>query len=104
MASVPSDIEVRRLQSRVPSPRLPRELGLGPDEILPYGHTKAKITMAAIRARTPKGKLVLVTGINPTPAGEGKSTVTVGVSQALCRLGKKAVVCIRSRRSARSSA
>src|SRR5688500_14331834 len=51
--------------------------------------------MAAIRARKAKVKLVLVTGINPTPAGEGKSTVTVGVGQALRRLGQKAVICIR---------
>ena len=95
MAMVPSDIEIAQAAKPRPIAAVAAELGLGPDEILPYGHTKAKVTMAAIRARTPKGKLVLVTGINPTPAGEGKSTVTVGVSQALCRLGKKAVVCIR---------
>jgi len=95
VAMVPSDIEIAQAAKPRPIAAVAAELGLGPDEILPYGHTKAKVTMAAIRARTPKGKLVLVTGINPTPAGEGKSTVTVGVSQALCRLGKKAVVCIR---------
>ena len=78
-----------------PSPDVAAELGLGPDEILPYGRHKAKITAEAIARRKPKGRLVLVTGINPTPAGEGKSTVTVGVSQALRRLGKKVVVCIR---------
>jgi formate--tetrahydrofolate ligase len=71
------------------------ELGLHPSEILPYGHNKAKITMPALEARPPKGRLVLVTGINPTPAGEGKSTVTVGLSQALRRLGEKVMVCIR---------
>ncbi|MBA3521824.1 MAG: formate--tetrahydrofolate ligase, partial [Gemmatimonadales bacterium] len=71
------------------------EVGLGPDEILPYGRYKAKISAEAVAARKPKGRLVLVTGISPTPAGEGKSTVTVGVSQALRRLGKKVVVCIR---------
>ena len=95
MASVPTDIEIAQAATPRPIAEVAAELGLGFDEILPFGHTKAKITMAAIRARRPKGKLVLVTGINPTPAGEGKSTVTVGVSQALCRLGKKAVVCIR---------
>ncbi len=95
MATVPSDIEIAQAAKPRPIAVVAAELGLGPDEILLYGHSKAKITMAAIRAREPKGKLVLVTGITPTPAGEGKSTLTVGVSQALRRLGKKAVVCIR---------
>ena len=58
------------------------EVGLGPNEILPYGRNKAKIAPEAVAKRTPKGRLVLVTGINPTPAGEGKSTVTIGVTQA----------------------
>jgi formate--tetrahydrofolate ligase len=71
------------------------ELGLGPDDILPYGRYKAKISAEVVARAKPKGRLVLVTGINPTPAGEGKSTVTVGVSQALRRLGKKVVVAIR---------
>src|SRR6476619_7351058 len=71
------------------------EIGLGADEILPYGRYKAKISPEAIARRKPKGRLVLVTGINPTPAGEGKSTVRVGVAQALRRLGKKVVVAIR---------
>jgi len=70
-------------------------VGLSLDDILPYGKTKAKITPEAIKARTPTGRLVLVSGINPTPAGEGKSTVTIGVSQALRRLGKKVVVAVR---------
>ena len=92
---VPSDIEIAQAATPRPIADVAAELGLSPAEILPYGHTKAKITMEAIRARKPSGRLVLVTGINPTPAGEGKSTVTVGVSQALRRLGKKVVVCIR---------
>jgi formate--tetrahydrofolate ligase len=71
------------------------EVGLGPDEILPYGRYKAKISAEAVASRSPKGKLVLVTGINPTPAGEGKSTVTVGLAQALRRMGKKVIVAIR---------
>jgi formate--tetrahydrofolate ligase len=93
--TVPSDIDIAQAAKLRPIADVAAELGLGPDEILPYGHTKAKITMAAIRARKPIGRLVLVTGINPTPAGEGKSTVTVGVSQALRRMGKKVIVCIR---------
>jgi len=92
---VPSDIEIAQAARLRPIQDIAAELGLAPDEILPYGHTKAKITMAAIRARKPKGRLVLVTGINPTPAGEGKSTVTVGLTQALRRLGQNALLCIR---------
>src|SRR5262245_51067691 len=95
MNSVPSDIEIAQAARLRPIQDVAAELGLAPDEILPYGHTKAKITMAAIAARKPKGRLVLVTGINRTPAGEGKSTVTVGLTQALRRLGKNALLCIR---------
>ncbi len=95
MSAVPSDIEIAQAARLRPIQEIAAELGLTPSEILPYGHSKAKITMAAIRARQPKGRLVLVTGINPTPAGEGKSTVTVGLTQALRRLGKNAILCIR---------
>ncbi|NOT09900.1 MAG: formate--tetrahydrofolate ligase [Gemmatimonadales bacterium] len=94
-AKVPSDIEIAQAATLRPIADVAAEVGLRQDEILPYGHTKAKITMEAIRARKPAGRLVLVTGINPTPAGEGKSTVTVGVGQGLRRLGKKVVICIR---------
>lgn len=92
---VPSDIAIAQAAKLRPIAEVAAEVGLGPDEILPYGRYKAKISAEAIARRKPKGRLVLVTGINPTPAGEGKSTVTVGVSQALRRLGKKVVVCIR---------
>ena len=92
---VPSDIAIAQAAKLRPIAEVAAEVGLGPDEILPYGRYKAKISAEAIARRKPKGRLVLVTGINPTPAGEGKSTVTVGVSQALRRLGKKVIVCIR---------
>ena len=95
MTTVPSDIDIAQAATLRPIADVAAEVGLSPAEILPYGHTKAKVSMEAIRARKPRGRLVLVTGISPTPAGEGKSTVTVGVSQALRRLGKKVVVCIR---------
>ena len=95
MTTVPSDIAIAQAAKLRPIAEVAAEVGLAPDEILPYGRYKAKISAEAIAKRTPKGRLVLVTGINPTPAGEGKSTVTVGVSQALRRLGKKVVVCIR---------
>jgi formate--tetrahydrofolate ligase len=95
MTKVPSDIAIAQAAKLRPIADVAGELGLGPDDILPYGRYKAKISAEAIARRKPTGRLVLVTGINPTPAGEGKSTVTVGVSQALRRLGKKVVVCIR---------
>jgi formate--tetrahydrofolate ligase len=95
MSDVPSDIAIAQAAKLRPITEVAAELGLGPDEILPYGRYKAKITPEAIAKRTPKGRLVLVTGINPTPAGEGKSTVTVGLAQALRKLGKKVVVAIR---------
>ena len=95
IGTVPSDIEIAQSARLRPIADVAADLGLGKGEILPYGHTKAKITMAAIRARKPSGRLVLVTGINPTPAGEGKSTVTVGLCQALRLLKKNALVCIR---------
>jgi formate--tetrahydrofolate ligase len=95
LTTVPSDIAIAQAAKLRPIQDVAAELGLGPDDILPYGRYKAKISAEAVARSKPKGRLVLVTGINPTPAGEGKSTVTVGVSQALRRLGKKVVVAIR---------
>jgi formate--tetrahydrofolate ligase len=95
VSNVPTDIAIAQAAKMRPIQDVAAELGLGADDILPYGRYKAKIGADAVARGKPKGRLVLVTGINPTPAGEGKSTVTVGVSQALRRLGKKVVVCIR---------
>ncbi|HET9515142.1 MAG TPA: formate--tetrahydrofolate ligase [Gemmatimonadales bacterium] len=95
LTQVPTDIAIAQAAVLRPITEVAAEAGLGPDEILPYGRHKAKITPEAIRRRSPRGRLVLVTGINPTPAGEGKSTVTVGVAQAFRRLGTKVMVCIR---------
>jgi formate--tetrahydrofolate ligase len=92
---VPTDIEIAQAARPRPIAEVAAEAGLTPDEYLPYGRYKAKITPEAAAARPPKGRLVLVTGINPTPAGEGKSTVTVGLAQAFRRLGTSVMVCIR---------
>ncbi len=92
---VPSDIEIAQAATLRPIAEVAAELGLGADEILPYGRHKAKISPEAIASRKPTGRLVLVTGISPTPAGEGKSTLTIGLGQALRRLGKRVVICIR---------
>jgi len=93
--AVPSDIAIAQAAKLRPIADVAAEVGLTPDEILPYGRYKAKISPEAVARRKPTGRLVLVTGISPTPAGEGKSTVTVGVAQAFRRLGKKVVVAIR---------
>jgi formate--tetrahydrofolate ligase len=94
-AKVPTDIAIAQAARLRPVAAIAAELGLADDEVELYGKYKAKLRLAALERRRPKGRLVLVTGINPTPAGEGKSTVTVGVAQALRRLGHNAAVCIR---------
>ena len=94
-AKVPSDIAIAQAATLRPVADVAAELGLAEDEIELYGRYKAKVALRALERRTPKGRLVLVTGISPTPAGEGKSTVTVGVTQALRKLGQNAILCIR---------
>ena len=94
-AKVPTDIAIAQAAKLRPVAEIAAELGLADDEIELYGKYKAKIRLQALARRKPTGRLVLVTGINPTPAGEGKSTVTVGVTQALRKLGKNAALCIR---------
>jgi len=92
---VPSDIAIAQAAKLRPIRDVAAELGLSDDELELYGKYKAKISLRALQNRSAKGRLVLVTGINPTPAGEGKSTVTVGVTQALRRLGKNAILAMR---------
>src|SRR6266545_3013128 len=92
---VPSDIAIAQAAKLRPIRDVAAELGLSDDELELYGKYKAKISLRALQQRSAKGRLVLVTGINPTPAGEGKSTVTVGVTQALRRLGKNAILAMR---------
>lgn len=95
--SLRSDIEIARAAVKLPIRQIGEKLGIGEQDLLPYGHDKAKISQDFIRSLEgrPEGRLVLVTAINPTPAGEGKTTTTVGLGDALNRIGKKAVVCIR---------
>lgn len=72
-------------------------IGIRPEELEPYGHYKAKLSddlLTRLQDR-PDGKLVLVTAVNPTPAGEGKTTVSIGLGQAMCKLGKNAVIALR---------
>ncbi len=92
---VPSDIQIAQAAKLRPILDVARELGLGDDELVLYGRHKAKVALEAIEQRQPRGRLILVAGITPTAAGEGKSTVSVGLTQGLKRLGKQAVVCLR---------
>ncbi len=97
MAEVKSDIEIARAAKKKPILEVGAKLGIPPEHLLPYGHDKAKIGAEFIAAQKDRknGHLILVTAINPTPAGEGKTTTTVGLGDGLNRIGKKAVVCIR---------
>ncbi len=97
MAEVKSDIEIARAAKKKPIMEIGAKLGIPSEHLLPYGHDKAKISADFIAQQKGKknGKLVLVTAINPTPAGEGKTTTTVGLGDGLNRIGKKAVICIR---------
>ena len=96
--SFPSDLEIARAVTPRPITAVAADLGLRDDEIEPYGRTKAKVTLEAIRrleGERPRGKYVVVTAITPTPLGEGKSTTTVGLAQGLNHIGHRAAVCIR---------
>lgn len=95
--AVKTDIEIAREASKKPILEIGAKLGIGAEHLLPYGHDKAKVSQEFIKSlgARPDGKLILVTAINPTPAGEGKTTTTVGLGDGLNRIGKKAVVCIR---------
>jgi formate--tetrahydrofolate ligase len=92
-----TDIEIAREANKKPIQEIGAKLGIGSDDLLPYGHDKAKVSQSFINSvqGNKNGKLILVTAINPTPAGEGKTTTTVGLGDGLNRIGKKAAVCIR---------
>ncbi len=92
-----TDIEIAREAKKQPIQAIGKKLGITEADLVPYGHDKAKVSADFIaKAKKNKdGKLILVTAINPTPAGEGKTTTTVGLGDGLNRIGKKAMVCIR---------
>ena len=90
-----SDIEIAQAAQMQPITQVAAKLGLTEDDISLYGKYKAKIDHRLIRREGPEGKLILVTAISPTPAGEGKTTTSVGLADALCSLGKKTMLCLR---------
>jgi len=92
-----TDIEIAQEAKLAPIETIARQLGLSDEDWEPYGRYKGKVSASLLKRlqNKPDGKVVLVTSINPTPAGEGKSTVTVGLGQALNRIGKKAIIALR---------
>ena len=92
-----SDIEIARAANKKPIQEIGDKIGIPTEHLLPYGHDKAKVSQSFINSvqDRPDGKLILVTAINPTPAGEGKTTTTVGLGDGLNAIGKKAMICIR---------
>jgi formate--tetrahydrofolate ligase len=92
-----SDIEIAQAAAMRPIGEIAGKLGVPEDAVSPYGRYKAKISLDYVRslADRPNGKLILVTAITPTPAGEGKTTTTVGLGDALNHIGKKAILCLR---------
>ena len=95
--SFKSDIEIAREANKLPISEVAKKLNISFQDIVPYGHDKAKISESFIKEipQNKKGKLILVTAINPTPAGEGKTTTTVGLGDGLNAIGKNAAICIR---------
>ncbi len=94
---VKSDIEIAREANKLPIQKIGAKLNIPSEDLLPFGHDKAKLSSEFIKRQDSKtdGKLILVTAINPTPAGEGKTTTTVGLGDGLNAIGKKAAICIR---------
>ncbi|MEC8744262.1 MAG: formate--tetrahydrofolate ligase, partial [Pseudomonadota bacterium] len=93
--SFKSDIEIAREAVKKPIQEIGAKLGIPEKDLVPFGHDKAKISADYLDSLSdrPDGKLILVTAINPTPAGEGKTTTTVGLGDGLNAIGKRAVVC-----------
>ena len=95
--TVKSDIEIAQAATKLPIVEIAEKLGIPAESLVPYGHDKAKISGDCIKAiaSNKDGKLILVTAVSPTPAGEGKTTTTVGLGDALNKIGKRALICLR---------
>ncbi|SJZ53013.1 formate--tetrahydrofolate ligase [Olsenella sp. KH1P3] len=95
MADYKSDIEIAQEAEMLPIFEVAKRAGLDEDTLEPYGYTKAKVDIHSLKDKPLKGKLVLVTAINPTPAGEGKTTTSVGLADAMNKMGKQTLLCLR---------
>ena len=92
-----TDIEIAQQAELLPVKEIAKKLDIRENELEPYGHYKAKLSdsLAERLKNKPDGKLILVTAINPTPAGEGKTTTTAGLGQAMAKIGKNAIIALR---------
>src|SRR4029077_2783207 len=92
-----SDIEIAQKAQMLRATQVAQKLGIPEEHLIPYGHYKAKVALEYVDslAQRKNGRLILVTAISPTPAGEGKTTTTVGLGDALNKIGKKAIICLR---------
>ena len=95
MTTQPSDVEIAQAHQLEPITDIAARAGIPAPALIPYGQNKAKVDITQVGDTPANGKLVLVTGVSPTPAGEGKSTVLIGLTDALTQLGKKAIVALR---------
>ncbi len=94
--STPTDIEIARANPPRPIGRIASDLGIHPDDLIPYGYNRAKVNYRGIeRSGRPEGQLILVSAITPTPAGEGKTTISIGLAQGLAKIGKKVALALR---------
>ena len=95
--AVKTDIEIAQAANIRPIREIAEKLDIPADALIPYGHDKAKLSAEFIKAngKSKDGKLILVTAVSPTPAGEGKTTTTIGLGDGLIRIGKKAIICLR---------
>ena len=92
-----TDIEIARSYKPLPIQEIAKRVGLSPEELYPYGRYKGKVALSALDRlkRKPQGRYILVTAINPTPLGEGKTTTSIGLAMGLCRIGQRALVTLR---------
>ncbi|MBQ9058616.1 MAG: formate--tetrahydrofolate ligase [Atopobiaceae bacterium] len=95
MAEIKSDIEIAQAATMLPISEVATKAGLGADQLEHYGKYKAKVDIHSLKDKPSTAKLILVTAINPTPAGEGKTTTSVGLHDALCKIGKSSMLCLR---------
>ncbi len=94
---MPTDIEIARAVTPLPIAEVAAKLAIPAEAVIPYGRAKAKLSAEFLKslAGRPRGNLVLVTAMSPTPAGEGKTTTTIGLGDALNRIGKRTMICLR---------
>jgi Formyltetrahydrofolate synthetase len=97
MSNYPTDLEIANAAHKKPIEEIASSLDINSDNLIRYGNDKAKLSTKFVNSLSKKdnGKLILVTAISPTPAGEGKTTTSVGLVDGLCHIGKKAMICLR---------